>query len=166
MSYALTGLPTTATRCASPVKSLALIQGAFSHFAFARPTPCKAVVAGALSGVVDRVDGPLLSTFSAADRAVGWWYPAASMLAHQNAEAMADLTYEWGGMGHDGFQQSPAANKTALKPQGSAYGFATSGIYLLDANKVISHNQSPFAGAHSDICHPEVAWAVVSAAAL
>jgi hypothetical protein len=166
VSYALTGLPATAARGATPVKSLTLIQGAFSHFAFARPTPCKAVSAGALSGVVDRVDGPLLSTFSAADRAVGWWYPAASMLAHQNAEAMADLTYEWGGMGHDGFQQSPAANKTPLKPPGSAYGFTTGGIYLLDANGVISHNQSSFAGAHSDICHPEVAWAVVSAAAL
>ena len=166
VSYALTGLPATATGGASPIKSLTLIQGAFSHFAFARPTPCKAVAAGALSGVVDRVDGPLLSTFSAADRAVGWWYPAASMLAHQNAEAMADLTYEWGGMGHDGFQQSPAANRFELKPQGSPYGFATSGIYLLDANKVIAQNQSPFVGAHCDICHPEVAWAVVSAAAL
>ncbi|HZD97740.1 MAG TPA: hypothetical protein VE132_06220 [Micromonosporaceae bacterium] len=165
VSYALTGLPATATGNASPVKSLTLIQGAFSHFAFARPTPCKAVAAGALSGVVDRVDGPLLSTFSAADRAVGWWYPAASMLAHQNAEAMADLTYEWGGMGHDGFQQSPAANKIELKPPGSAYGFVPSGIYLLDANKVIAQNQSPFIGAHCDICHPEVAWAVVSAAA-
>jgi hypothetical protein len=88
------------------------------------------------------------------------------MLAHQNAEAMADLTYEWGGMGHDGFQQSPAANRFELKPQGSPYGFATSGIYLLDANKVIAQNQSPFVGAHCDICHPEVAWAVVSAAAL
>jgi hypothetical protein len=166
VSYALAGLPATATGGASPVKSLTLIQGAFSHFAFARPTPCRAVAAGALSGVVDRVDGPLLSTFSAADRAVGWWYPAASMLAHQNAEAMADLTYEWGGMGHDGFQQSPAGNRIALKPEGSAYGFATNGIYLLDANKIIAQNQSAFVGAHCDICHPEVAWAVVSAAAL
>lgn len=166
VSYALTGLPATAIGSASPVKSLTLIQGAFSHFAFARPTPSKAVAAGALSGVVNRVDGPLLSTFSAADRAVGWWYPAASMLAHQNAESMADLTYEWGGMGHDGFQQSPAANKTALKSQGSAYGFAAGGIYQLDADTVIAQNQSPFVGAHCDICHPEVAWAVVSAARL
>ena len=134
MSYALTGLPATAIGSASPGKSLTLIQGAFSHFAFARPTPSKAVAGGALSRVVNRVDGPLLSTFSAADQAVGWWYPA--------------------------------ANKTALKSQGSAYGFAAGGIYQLDANKVIAQNQSPFAGAHCDICHPEVAWAVVSAARL
>ena len=40
---------------------------------------------------------------------MGWWYPAASMLAHQNAESLTDLAYEWGGMGHDGFQQSPPA---------------------------------------------------------
>jgi hypothetical protein len=166
VSYALTGLPGTAAGAASPVKSLSLIQGAFSHFAFASPTPSPAVAAGSLAGVRRRVDGPLLSTFTAADRAVGWWYPTASMLAHQNAQSLTDLTYEWGGMGHDGFQQSPAGTTMPLQPPGSSYGFAPGRCYLLDANKVICANQSPISGAHSDIQHPEVAWAVVSAAAL
>jgi hypothetical protein len=165
VSFALTGLPATAVGAASPVKSLSLIQGAFSHFSFARPTPCAAVPAGALAGVLDRVDGPLLSTFTAADRAVGWWYPAASMLAHENAESLTDLDYEWGGMGHDGFQQSPAGTTVPLQPQGFDYGFAAGRCYLLDANQVICANQSAFSGAHSDIQHPEVAWAVRSAAA-
>jgi hypothetical protein len=165
VSFALTGLPATAVGAASPVKSLSLIQGAFSHFSFARPTPCAAVPAGALAGVLDRVDGPLLSTFTAADRAVGWWYPAASMLAHENAESLTDLDYEWGGMGHDGFQQSPAGTTVPLQPQGFDYGFAAGRCYLLDANQVICANQSAFSGAHSDIQHPEVVWAVRSAAA-
>jgi hypothetical protein len=166
VAFALTGLPATAVGGASPVKSLSLIQGAFSHFSFARPTPCAAVPAGTLAGVLDRVDGPLLSTFTAADRAVGWWYPAASMLAHQDAESLTDLDYQWGGMGHDGFQQSPAAATVPLQPQGFDYGFASGSCYLLDANRIICANQSPFSGAHSDIQHPEVVWAVRSAAAV
>jgi hypothetical protein len=164
VSFSLTGLPDTATGGASPIKSLSLIQGAFSHFSFANPTPCQAVQSGALSSVKNRVDGPLLSTFTAADRAVGWWYPTASMLAHQDAESLTDLTYQWGGMGHDGFQQSPAGTTVELQAQGHDYGFTTGNVYLLDSNKIICANQSAFSGAHSDICHPEVLWAVLSAA--
>lgn len=164
VSFALAGLPDSAVGAASPVKSLFLIQGAFSHFSFAKPTPCQAVPQGALSDRLDRVDGPLAATFSAADRAVGWWYPAASMLAHQNAESLDDLTYEWGGMGRDGFQQVPAGTTVPLAEQGHQYGFQTGAFYLLDANSVIRANQSPFSGAHSDIQHPEVAWAWNAAA--
>jgi len=117
-----------------------------------------------VAGVFDRVDGPLLSTFTAADHAVGWWYPTASMLNHQNAESLTDLTYEWGGMGHDGFQQSPAGTTVELGAEGFDYGFEKGVFYLLDSNKIICANQSAFSGAHSDIQHPEVAWAVVAAA--
>lgn len=164
VAFSLTSLPDSATGAASPVKSLTLVQGAFSHFSFAAPTPCAAVPAGALAEARNRVDGPLLCTFTAADRAVGWWYPTASMLAHQNAESLTDLTYEWGGMGHDGFQQSPPAVTVPLKPPGQQYSFEPDGIYLLDANKVICAMQSQFSGAHSDITHPEVLWAILSAA--
>jgi hypothetical protein len=166
VAFSLTGLPDTATGAASPVKSLTLVQGAFSHFSFAAPTPSPAVPAGALAGVRNRVDGPLLSTFAAADRAVGWWYPAASMLAHQDAESLADLTYQWGGMGHDGFQQSPPGVTLPLQPQGQPYAFKPDGDYLLDANQVICAVQSQFSGAHSDIQHPEVLWAILSAASV
>ena len=51
------------------------------------------------------VNGPLLATHTLADRAVGWWYPTASMLSHSDSESATDLTYRWGGMGHDGYQQ-------------------------------------------------------------
>jgi hypothetical protein len=95
---------------------------------------------------------------------VGWWYPAASALAHQDSQSLTDLTYQWGGMGHDGFQQLPAATTVTLKDKGNAYGFTKGIIYPLDSNNVIKADQSAFSGAHSDIRHPEVAWAVVSAA--
>ena len=102
--------------------------------------------------------------YRSADRAVGWWYPAASMLAHQDTEAAADLTYQWGGMGHDGYQQpAPGGIQIPLAAQGTEYGFQPGLFYLLDSNAVIKTDQSQFSGAHSDIRHPEVVWAVVAA---
>ncbi|HXO53748.1 MAG TPA: serine/threonine protein kinase, partial [Mycobacterium sp.] len=49
---------------------------------------------------------------------------------------------------------------------GKPYGFQPRQLYALDANAIICANQSPISGAHSDIRHPEVLWAVMSAAGL
>jgi hypothetical protein len=166
VSYTLAGLRDNQTGAASPVKSLTLIQGAFSHFTFASSLMFDASRAGGLAGDGSRVDGPLLATFSAADRAVGWWYPAASMLAGQDSESASDLVFRWGGMGHDGYQQTPTPTAVVMAPQGKPYEFQTGNFYSLDANAVICANQSPISGAHSDIRHPQVLWAVVSAAGL
>ena len=164
VSYALSGLPGTATGAASPVKSLTLIQGAFSHFTFASTLPFDGSRGGGLAGLGRRVDGPLVATFTSADRAVGWWYPTASMLARQDSQADDDVLYRWGAMGHDGYQQNPAAVTMPLAEAGKPYSFAPGTFYALDANDVIKTMQSSFSGAHSDIQHPEVLWAVVSAA--
>ena len=164
VSYALSGLPGTATGAASPVKSLTLIQGAFSHFTFASTLPFDGSRGGGLAGLGRRVDGPLVATFTSADRAVGWWYPTASMLARQDSQADDDVLYRWGAMGHDGYQQNPAAVTMPLAEAGKPYSFAPGTFYALDANDVIKAMQSSFSGAHSDIQHPEVLWAVVSAA--
>ena len=166
VSYTLAGLPANQTGSASPVKSLTLIQGAFSHFTFASSLMFDPSRAGGLAGDGSRVDGPLLATSSSADRAVGWWYPAASMLAGQDSESAEDLVFRWGGMGHDGYQQTPSPTTVVMAPQGQPYGFKTGCFYSLDANAIICANQSPFSGAHSDIRHPEVVWAVVAAAGL
>ena len=164
VSYALAGLPDGLSGTSSPIKSLILIQGAFSHFTFASTLPFDGGRAGALAGHGARVDGPLLATFTAADRAVGWWYPAASLLARQDNEGALDVSYRWGAMGHDGYQQSPAATEIPLAPTGKPYNLARGGFYALDSNAIINTNQSAFSGAHSDIRHPEVLWAVVCAA--
>jgi len=165
VSFALSGLPDSMTGAGSPVKSLVLVQGAFSHFAFAQKMPIDASRSGALAGYRNRVDGPLLATFTKADRAVGWWYPMASLLSHQDSESAADLDYRWGGMGHDGYQQEGASN-AVLAPPGNNYSFTAGTFYRLDSNAVIKADQSPFSGAHSDIQHPEVAWAALTAAGL
>jgi len=166
VSYSLAGLRDNQTGAASPVKSLALIQGAFSHFTFASSLLFDSSRSGGLAGDGARVDGPLLATFSSADRAVGWWYPMASMLAGQDSESATDLVFRWGAMGHDGYQQTPTPAAVVMQPQGKPYDFQPGAFYDLDANAVICANQSPFSGAHSDIRHPEVLWAVVSAAGL
>jgi hypothetical protein len=165
VAYALTGLGPDLTGAASPVKSLLLIQGAFSHFAFTDALPFNRRRSGALAGVQARVDGPLLSTFAGRDRAVGWWYPLASMLKRQDADSHHDQLRRWGAMGADGFQVDGAVG-LALGPEGTGYDLRPGTFYRLDANSVIKDLQSSFSGAHSDICHPEVAWAALAAAGL
>jgi hypothetical protein len=165
VSFALSGLDGSMTGPASPVKSLVLVQGAFSHFAFARQMPIDASRSGALAGYGNRVDGPLAATFTSADRAVGWWYPMASALKHEDSQSASDLDYRWGGMGHDGYQQSGISTSKLAPPQ-HPYGFTAGTFYRLDSNAVIKADQSPVSGAHSDIVHPEVAWAAISAAGL
>jgi hypothetical protein len=166
VSYSLAGLKADQTGGGSPVKSLTLIQGAFSHFAFASDLPFNPGHTGALVGFRDRVDGPLLATFTAADRAVGWWYPTASALKREDNQSASDLTFRWGAMGHDGYQQDPAPIAVPLAATGHVYNFAPRRFYSLDSNAVICADQSAFSGAHSDIRHPEVLCAVLNAAGL
>jgi hypothetical protein len=163
VSFALTGLGTVDRTDASPVKSLFLVQGAFSHFAFADPMPIDHGRSGVLADFAGLIDGPMLATFTSHDRAVGWWYPSASMLKHEDSQAADDLMYRWGAMGHDGFQMEGTVTMP-LGPAHQAYGFEAGRRYLLDSNAIICTNQSAFSGAHSDIRHPEVLWALASAA--
>jgi hypothetical protein len=142
-----------------PVDTLTLLQAAFSHFGFAQAYD------GAHDGyfrrvVTDpaRVRGPIIITFTAKDQAVGLAYPIASRVARQIATAMGDANDPYGGLGRNGAQKTPGAQTVRLGQVGSAYTFAARGIYNLDSNAVI--------GGHSDLAHPEVAYAIVSAVAV
>ncbi|HEY9228446.1 MAG TPA: hypothetical protein VIP11_17465, partial [Gemmatimonadaceae bacterium] len=164
VSYSLTGLPATATGAASPVKSLFLLQGAFSHFAFANSLPFDTSRKGDLAGMAARVDGPLLTTHSLKDSAVGTAYPAASIASGQDASDASDTFFRWGAMGHDGAQSVNAVNAVLGLP-GTSYPFSAGKWVNLDGNGVIV-NGGPPSGAHSDIVHPHTAWAALSAATL
>lgn len=166
VGFALAGLAGPVT----PVKSLVAVQGAFSHFSFAGELPIAPSRAGALAQFACRVDGPLLATYSAADRALGWWYPNASALVSQHdrgrrAASARELGYRWGALGHDGYQQRSVVSRR-LEPAGSWYDWQPGTFYRMDANRVINRDLSWLAGAHSDIRKPELAWAAVSAAGL
>jgi len=160
VSFALSGIPSAQE---SPVASLTLLQGAFSHWSFTRAADSPFAKAGALCAVADRVAGPLTSTFTAADWAVGRWYPKASFLAQQDNQDV-DAPDRWGGIGADGYQRvRPGSDVVLPLPAGTALASGT--FYRADANAVIKDtSQSAFAGAHSDIEHPEVAALIVAAA--
>jgi hypothetical protein len=163
VSFTLAGLPDPAAG-ASPVKSLLLLQGAFSHFAFADALPDDPGRGGALKGMASRVDGPLAASFSVHDMAVGKLYPLASLSSRDDAAAAADVLFRWGAMGHDGAQAVVAA-EVPLGPVGQPYQLEAKRFTNLDGDAVISQGGPP-SGAHSDIFHPEVVWAAISVAGL
>lgn len=162
VSFALAGLPDDGKP--SPVTSMLLVQGAFSHFTFADELPHDRQRGGALAGMADRVDGPVLVTHSERDLAVTRLYPLASLVARQDAAALEDRLFRWGAMGFQG-AQSVNAHGERLGRVGTAYPFQQHGVINLDSNHVIRKGGPP-AGAHSDIFHPEIAWAGLSAAGL
>jgi hypothetical protein len=162
VSFSLSGLPAGLEGDKSPVKSLFLLQGAFSHFAFADKLPHDATRSGALRGMAARVDGPLLTTHSQKDLAVARSYPAASFVNGDDSAAAADQVSRWGGMGYDG-AQAVGGVAEQLSPPGKKYPFKKGGWLNLDGNKVIVHGGLP-SGAHSDIAHPHTAWAALAAA--
>lgn len=141
-----------------PVDTLTLLQAAFSHYGFAQAYD--GTHDGFFRRVVTdpaRVRGPIIITFTAKDMAVGLAYPIASRVARQIAAAMGDANDPYGGLGRNGAQKTPGAQTVTLGKVGSAYTFTTRGIYNLDSNAII--------GGHSDLAHPEVAYAIVSAVA-
>jgi hypothetical protein len=161
VSFALAGVPDAG---ASPVASLYLLQGAFSHFAFADALPTDPGRGGALKGMASRVGGPLVASFSVHDLAVGRLYPLASLSSREDAAAAEDALFRWGGIGHDGAQAVQAA-EVELGPVGAAYPFQPGRFVNLNANAVVNRGGPP-AGAHSDIFHPELVWAGLAAAGL
>jgi pimeloyl-ACP methyl ester carboxylesterase len=164
VSFCLAGLPPAALEPRSPVKSVLLIQGAFSHFAFAEELPHDRSRSGALAGMAARVDGPLVVSHSVFDTAVGRLYPLASIASGQDSAAMDDLLYRWGAIGHDGAQAVGAA-AARLGAVGAGYEFRAGRFLNVDADEVIRSGQPP-SGAHSDIFHPELAWVAVAAAGI
>jgi len=161
VSFALAGLPDGA---GSPVKSLYLLQGAFSHFAFADALPMDRSRGGALKGMAARVDGPLVASFTVHDLAVGKLYPLAALSSRDDAAGLEDRLFRWGGIGHDG-AQAVDATVTTLGPVGTGYPFQKGRFVNLDGNAIINRGGPP-SGAHSDIFHPELVWASLAAAGL
>ncbi|MFJ9041301.1 serine-threonine protein kinase [Streptomyces sp. NPDC102406] len=148
VSFALAGLPTGDRT----VKSVTLLQGAFSHYAFAER--------GVLKGRQARIDGPLVACHSRFDTALGTLYPLASRLAGDDQGAL-DLGVRWGAMGFDGIQDIPGAVRLDLT-EALRSGVPAKGCVSVDAAQVVRSGGPPM-GAHSDICHAELARVVLGA---
>jgi hypothetical protein len=149
---------------ASSVKSVTLLQGAFSHFAFSSSLPFAPNRKGALAGRQSRIDGPLTVAYSKYDRAVGTFYPLASMASGDDSAGIADpALFRFGGMGCDG-AKGLATTDIAIKGSGPGvtYPSAPQLILNVDASRVVCADTNP-SGAHSDIVHPELTWLVLCA---
>jgi hypothetical protein len=155
VSFALRGLPPGVR-----VASVTLLQGAFSHYAFSGPLPFDAG-GGALHGMQQRVTGPVVACHSSHDQALGVFYPVASRLSGDD-ESLLGFGDRWGAMGHDGFQS--LAGAPAMTLSGALAGpLPAGGCVSVDASAVVCAGGPP-SGAHSDICHEELARLVLRAA--
>jgi hypothetical protein len=162
VSFALAGIDNPGD---SPVSSLTLLEGAFSHWSFSGAAGNPFGAPGGLDTLNDRVNGPLVATFSSFDWAVGVWYPKASFLAGSNLQAAGPDP--WGGMGADGFQPTNSATTVTMPAGGGlGYGFRPNAFYRANAASVINNTANePFSGAHSDIKKMPVAQLIAAAAA-
>jgi hypothetical protein len=150
------GGPGGNTALPRPIASAALIQGALSLWSFADRIPN-----GAAPGYFRRiisgraVSGPLVTTQSIQDAAVGIAYPAAVGLVGE-----FDFGIElpkFGGVGTWGIQGTTVAEKKTMLDSGD-YAFAPGRIYNVDGSRFIA--------GHSAIDGPQVAlmqWQAVLA---
>jgi hypothetical protein len=160
-AYALRGLSDGSV----PLRSMTLLQGAFSHFSFADKLPFDSSRSGLLSGLQNRVAGPVVACYSRFDTDLSDFYPLAARTAGPDAsrvvaDRLEPVGYREGGLGYDGHQ--PAARAFSLNPPGVGYDFVRPGLVAIDASRVVRQGRPP-SGAHSDICHPELAWVALSA---
>ncbi|WSJ89204.1 serine-threonine protein kinase [Streptomyces sp. NBC_01304] len=156
VSYALRGLPDKAHN----VKSVTLLQGAFSHYAFAPRLPHQQSKSGALRGWQERVDGPVVCCFSKHDLALQVMYPLASRMA-RDSSSLLGFDRRWGAMGFDGVQALDGTVRLTLR-EALRGPIPAVGCVNVDAAEVV-HRGGPPIGAHSDICHKELARLVISA---
>jgi pimeloyl-ACP methyl ester carboxylesterase len=144
-----------------PVSTLVLVQGAMSLWSFCSSIPARPERSGYFRPVVAErlVQGPVVTTTSVCDRAVGVFYPLGARARHQ-VGYVPDQLPVYGGVGTFGIQGAGLQiTDETLGPAGDPYDFRAELVYNLDSDDVIAKGGGA-SGAHSDICHPEVAHAV------
>jgi len=161
----MVGGPNAQGRLDRPVDSVALVQAAVSLWSYARNIPIENAGPGYFSRLLadGKISGPLVTTRSRFDKAVGVFYPLASRL--RGAASFAAGLPEFGAIGAYGAQGlgEPIQKDMAMLPSAGAYRFERSKVYNLEASQYICHGGGAV-GAHSDIAGPEVAHAIWEAA--
>jgi pimeloyl-ACP methyl ester carboxylesterase len=148
-----------------PVNSLVLVQGALSHWSYCARIPYAPFVPGYFHRILDQqlVAGPIVTTRSRYDRAVGTFYPVGAGAAGQIDFAPPEPT-RYGALGAFGAQGLGAAVADGpMLGADAAYDFRSHRVHNLEASDFIRKGGG-ISGAHSDIDGPEVAHAVWQAA--
>ena len=147
-----------------PVNSLALVQGAFSLWSYCTDIPVALGQPGYFASVASggKVSGPIVTTQSSRDTAVGTYYPIAAGLRGDVAFAAALPKY--GGVGSFGLR-GPGLDivDLAMKPATDAYTLEPGKIYNLESTQYICDGGGT-SGAHNDIAKSEVAHPIWTAA--
>ncbi|GAA2908567.1 alpha/beta hydrolase [Streptomyces thioluteus] len=156
VSFAPGGLPDGVR-----VQSLTLLQGAFSHYAFTPRLPFAPGRSGVLRDAPERVAGTVACCWSRHDTALGTLYPLASRLSGDSESLLGLDESRWGAMGHDGMRAVPDCAALSLA-DALAGALPASGCANIDAGEVVRRGGPP-SGAHSDICHAELARVVLMA---
>ena len=149
------GGPNGTTPLPKPVESAALVQGAFSLWSYASTIP-DVDGPGYFNRVPGTVSGPIITTQSVNDTAVGLAYPAAVGLVGEVAFGAGVPLPKFGGVGTWGVQGVTNMEARPLLAANQTYGFERGRIYNLDG--------SAFIAGHSAIDGPQVAHALWQAA--
>lgn len=147
------------------VHSLVLVQGALSLWSCCDSLPESPTKAGYFRRLAagDVVAGPVVTTRSEHDMAVGSLYPLAAGVARQ-VDFAPDAFPKYGGVGTFGLRGSGLDIEDLDAQDASfAYSFRPGRIYNVNCNRVIREGGPP-SGAHSDIARPEVGHLVWAAA--
>jgi hypothetical protein len=148
-----------------PVDSLVLVQGALSLWSFCTDIPPAPGKRGYFQSIVaeGRVAGPIVTTQSSFDYAVGRFYPYGAGIRQQVSFAPGQLP-TYGAVGTFGVRGPELeVDDRAMLDLDQPYGFEPGKIYNLDGSQWIRQLDGP-SGAHNDIAHPQVAHAIWEAA--
>ncbi len=143
-----------------PVHSLFLVQGALSLWAYCSDIPVAKGKSGYFNSIVSgtKVAGPIVTTQSEHDTAVGRLYPVAAGLLGQVVFDPAEPP-KYGALGSFGVRGPGVPIEDAeMLPTEESYGFVGGRTYNLESSHVIREGGG-LSGAHSDIARPEVAHA-------
>lgn len=148
-----------------PVDSVALVQGAVSLWCYSGAIPFGGAGAGYFNRILadHKVSGPIVTTQSTHDDAVGVLYPLASRI--NGSPEFANSFPKYGAIGAFGLQGIPDASRSELKmlAQSGNYTLKGGNIYNVDGSQFIA-KMDGVSGAHSDIAGPEVAHLIWAAA--
>jgi hypothetical protein len=146
-----------------PVSSLSLVQGAVSLWSYCADIPKARGKSGYFYPLIadGKIAGPIVTTLSSFDSAVGKMYPLACGIAM--SEPSFDPLPYYGGIGSFGIQgDGVPLNSMQMLPCDQDYSFEAGKIYNLESSKYICKipPDAGLGGAHSSIDEPEVAHAV------
>jgi pimeloyl-ACP methyl ester carboxylesterase len=166
VSAMLAGVP-NAPASGVKVKSIVLVQGALSLWSFCAEIPKKEGTPGYFNRLLKagQVTGPIVTTQSEFDSAVGTFYPLAAGLKRQVSFDLDEIQFpKYGGVGSFGVQGlSDITTSRKMGDVSEDYAFQPGKIYNLEGSQYI-HTGPPPSGAHSDIVHPQIAHVIWQAA--